>query len=140
MIDVMEEMGSGLAYGLVGLVLLAVGYRVIDMLTPGDIGRAIYTDRNSNAALVVSSGLIAIGAIVTTAIVTSHDDFTRGIVSAIGYGALGVFLLALSFVVVDRLTPGKLGVICMDDALHPAVFVTMASQLALGAIVSAAIG
>ena len=139
MTDLAEGLLSGLAYGGAGLLLLLFGYLVLDVLTPGRLTELIYTDRNVNAALVVASGLVALAAIITTAILTSDDKFTTGISNAIGYGLLGVLLQAVSFVVVDRLTPGKLGVICTDVDRHPAVFVTMAAHLAVGAIVAAAI-
>ncbi len=137
--DLAEGMLSGLGYGLVGMLLLAVGYKVLDVLLPGDLGKLIYTDRNRNAALVVASALIAVGTIVTTAIVTSDDDFSTGAANAAGYGLLGVVLLALAFVVMDKLTPGKLGVICTATERHPAIYVTMATLLTVGAIVAAAI-
>lgn len=137
--DLVNGLLSGLAYGGAGIALLMLGYVVIDVLTPGKLGELIYTHRNVNAALVVASGLLAIAAIVTTAILTSHDEFTRGIANTVGYGLLGVLLLGISFVVVDKLTPGKLGVICTDEDRHPAVYVTVAAHLAVGAIVAAAI-
>ena len=137
--DLVKGMVSGLGYGVVGLALLAVGYKVLDALLPGDLGVLIYTERNTNAALVVASGLVSLGSIVTTAIVTSHDELGRGIASATGYGLLGVVLLALTFVVMDRLTPGDLGVICTSPQPHPAVYVTVATLLTVGAVVAAAI-
>ena len=137
--DLAAGLLSGLAYGAAGITLLVIGYVVIDVLTPGKLGELIYAQRNANAALVLASGLIAIAGIVTTAIVTSDDEFSRGIANTVGYGLLGVVLLAISFVVIDKLTPGKLGVICTDEEPHPAVYVTMAAHLAVGAIVAAAI-
>lgn len=137
--DLAEGMLSGLGYGLVGMLLLAVGYKVLDVLLPGDLGKLIYTDRNRNAALVVASALIAVGTIVTTAIVTSDDEFLRGLGNTAGYGLLGVVMLAVAFVLADRLTPGELGTICTDPEPHPAVYVTVASHLAVGAILAAAI-
>jgi hypothetical protein len=41
--------------------------------------------------------------------------------------------------VIDRLTPGDLGEICTDPEGSPAVFVTAALQIALGAVLAAAI-
>ena len=137
--DLVNGLLSGLGYGAIGLVLLALGYKVLDALLPGDLGTQIYTERNTNAALVVAAGLVALGAIVTTAIVTSDEDFSTGAANAGGYGLLGVVLLALAFVVMDKLTPGKLGVICTEQERHPAIYVTMATLLTVGAIVSAAI-
>lgn len=130
---------SGLTYGLVGTALMMIGFVVVDLLTPGRLGELIWTERNRNAAIVLGSGLIAIGAIVTTAIATSFDDFGRGLASTVGYGLLGIALMAVSFVVLDLLTPGKLGAIVVDREPHPAAWVTASSHIAIGAIVCAAI-
>lgn len=137
--DLAAELLSGMAYGVAGIILLAIGYATLDLITPGDLRVLIYRDRNRNAALVASSGLIALAMIITVSIFSSHDDFARGLSSAVGYGLLGVLLLAVSFIVIDKVTPGDLGVICTDVEPHPAVYVTVASQLALGAILAAAI-
>lgn len=139
----MDELAAGLlsgcAYAAIGVVLLLLGYVVLDVLTPGHLSALIYEQRNANAALVLASGLVAIAAIVTTATVTSEDRFRDGIVSTGAYGLLGVAMLGVSFVLLDKLTPGKLGVICTDVERHPAVYVTVATHLAVGAIVAAAI-
>lgn len=137
--DLLAGLGSGLVFAVIGLVLMALGYRVVDTLTPGNLGDLVYVQRNRNAALLVSSGALAVGAIVTTAIATSADDFLLGVVEAAGYGLLGVLLLGLAFLLVDALTPGKLGEIVTDDVPHPAVYVSVATHIAVGAIVAAAI-
>ena len=137
--DLAFDLLAGLAYGAVGLALLALGYWVIDLLTPGRLTDLIYRDRNWNAAFVVGSGLLAIATIQVTAIITSHDDLDEGLAYSGTFGVLGIVLLAISFVVVDRLTPGDLGEIVCDRERHPAVVVTVANHLAVGAIVAAAI-
>ena len=137
--DLAFDLLAGLAYGALGLVLLAVGYGAIDLLTPGRLTDLIYRDRNWNAGAVVASGLVAISTILVTAIVTSHDDLDRGLAYAGSFGVLGIVLLVVSFLVVDRLTPGDLGEIVCDAARHPAVVVTVANHIAVGAIVAAAI-
>jgi uncharacterized membrane protein YjfL (UPF0719 family) len=137
--DLAFDLLAGLAYGVLGLVLLALGYGAIDLVTPGRLSDLIYRDRCMNAAAVVSSGLIAIATIVTTAIITSHDDLDEGLASAGGFGLLGIVLLVVSFLVVDKLTPGELGEIVTHQEQHPAVLVTVANHLAVGAIVAAAI-
>ena len=137
--DLAFDLLAGLAYGAIGLLLLAAGYIAIDVLTPGRLGDLIYRDRNWNAAAVVASGLIAIATIVVTAILTSHDDLDQGLAYAASFGILGVILLVVSFLVVDRFTPGDLGEIVCDHEHHPAVVVTVANHIAVGAIVAAAI-
>jgi len=139
--DLIAGLGSGLAFGLVGFAVLVVGYVVIDALTPGRLGRLIYDDRNVNAAVVAGSAVLALAAIVTTAIATSDDQLVEGLLDTAGYGLLGVGLLALAFVVTDRLTPGRLGeLVCAPgERIHPATIVTALTHLALGAVVAAAI-
>jgi hypothetical protein len=137
--DLAFDLLAGLAYGAIGLLLLAAGYIAIDVLTPGRLSDLIYRDRNWNAAAVVASGLIAIATIVVTAIITSHDDLDQGLAYAASFGILGVILLVVSFLVVDKFTPGDLGEIVCDQDRHPAVVVTVANHIAVGAIVAAAI-
>ncbi len=137
--DLAFDLLSGLAYGALGLVLLALGYGAIDLLTPGRLSDLIYRERNWNAAAVVASGLVAIATINVTAIITSHDDLDQGLAYAATFGLLGIVLLAISFVVVDKFTPGELGEIVCSPERHPAVVVTVANHVAVGAIVAAAI-
>ena len=137
--DLFVELGQILAWGGVAIVLLAIGYGVIDLLTPGRLGQLIYTGHNVNAAVVVASGVIAVGAIVTSSILSSLDGFGPGLISAFAFGLVGIALLAVSFLVLDRLTPGELGDIVTRSDPNPAAWVVAANHVALGAILAAAI-
>lgn len=137
--ELFEGVGQAFAWGALAVVLLAIGYFVIDLLTPGKLGDLIYLERNTNAAVVVASGVIAIGGVITTAIVTSDDGFADGLVSAGLYGLAGIVLVAVAFVILDWLTPGDLRVIVTQHDFNPAVWVVAANHLALGAILAAAI-
>lgn len=137
--ELFRGMGEAVAWGVMAIVLLALGYGVVDLLTPGKLGDLIYVDHNVNAAVVLASGILAIGTIVTTSIVTSLNGFLPGLVSAFSYGVLGIALLAVSFLVADRLTPGDLGAIVTHATPNPAAWVVAANHVALGAILAAAI-
>ncbi len=137
--ELLQGIGEGAAWGAMAIVLLALGYGVIDLLTPGRLGQLIYVDHNVNAAVVLASGVIAIGTIITTSILTSLDGFVPGLISAFAYGLLGIALLAVSFLVADRLTPGELGGIVTQATPNPAAWVVAANHVALGAILAAAI-
>ena len=141
--DLLDDLVGGvlatLAYAAVGTLVLGLGYVVLDAITPGNLRHLVYSDHNGNAAVLASANLLALGAIVTTAIVTSEDDLSSGVLEAGVYGLLGIGLLALAFKVIDVLTPGDLGQICTDPQGTPAVWVTAASQIALGAVLAAAI-
>jgi uncharacterized membrane protein YjfL (UPF0719 family) len=141
--DLLDDLVGGvlatLAYAAVGTLVLGLGYVVLDAITPGNLRHLVYADHNGNAAVLAGANLLALGGIVTTAIVTSDDDLGAGVLEAGVYGLLGIALLAVAFKVVDLLTPGNLGQICTDPQGTPAVWVTAAFQVALGAVLAAAI-
>lgn len=128
-----------LAYGAVGVVLMAIGYVLVDVATPGKLHELIWTERNRNAALLLSSNLLGVGTIVVAAIVASADDFKLGLIGAGAYGILGLVIMAAAFVLLDVTTPGKLGELLVDPEPHPAVWVSATVHLATGAIIAAAI-
>lgn len=138
--DLLADMASGLLYGLVGIVLLVLGYLVIDLLTPGHLGRRLAEERNRNAGLVVSAGMLAIGIIVTSAIIASEGDLGEGLARSFGFGLVGIVLLGVAFVVIDLVTPGKLGDSVMSEAEHePLAWLTAATLVSVGGIVAAAL-
>ncbi|MEV4479969.1 DUF350 domain-containing protein [Micromonospora coxensis] len=128
-----------LAYGVVGVVLMAVGYALVDIATPGKLHELIWTERNRNAALLLASNLAGVGIIVVAAIAASADDFVLGLVGASAYGLLGLVIMAAAFLLLDAATPGRLGEILVDPEPHPAVWVSAVVHLATGAIIAAAI-
>ncbi|MFF2541016.1 DUF350 domain-containing protein [Kitasatospora sp. NPDC058063] len=137
--DILHGLGAAAAYGTLGVVLLLLGIGLVDLLTPGKLGRQIWVERNRNAAVLLSSALLGIGGIVFTAIMYTYADFGKGLVSTACYGLLGLVLMAVAFWLVDLLTPGRLGEILVDPEPHPAVWVSAACNIAVAAVVSAAI-
>jgi uncharacterized membrane protein YjfL (UPF0719 family) len=128
-----------LAYGVVGVALMAVGYVLVDVATPGKLHELIWVERNRNAALLLASNLAGVGIIVVAAIAASADDFALGLVGAAAYGILGLVIMAAAFLLLDVATPGKLGELLVDPEPHPAVWVSAVVHLATGAIIAAAI-
>ena len=139
MADFLTELAGGFLYGAVGIVLLVVGFATIDLLTPGRLGHLIVHDRNRSAGIIASAGLVAVGAIVTTAIASADGSLGEGLAETAGYGGIGVLMLGLAFFVIDLITPGKLGEFVVGEGEQPAAWMTAAALLAVGAIVAAAI-
>ncbi|MEO5679629.1 MAG: DUF350 domain-containing protein [Acidimicrobiales bacterium] len=137
--DIGEGLLASLAYVGVAVVLLALGFFVIDLLSPGRLSTVIMKDRNRNAAVVASAGMISLAIVVGTSVLTTHDDFTVGLISTAIFGLVGVILQAVVFVVLDRLTPGKLGDVVCDPEPHPGAYLIAASLLASGIIVATCI-
>ncbi|MER8047227.1 DUF350 domain-containing protein [Streptomyces sp. NPDC094032] len=139
MSDIVNGLGRASAYGALGVVLLILGIFLVDLLTPGKLGRQIWEDRNRNAAILLSSALLGIGGIVFTSIWTTYEDFAKGLVSTAAFGLLGLVMMAVAFVVVDLVTPGRLGATLVDPEPHPAVWVTASCNIAVSAVLSASI-
>jgi uncharacterized membrane protein YjfL (UPF0719 family) len=128
-----------IVYGAVGIGLMAAGFVLVDLLTPGRLRELIWVQRNSNAALLLSANQLGIAVIVFTAIITSYDEFGKGLASTVLFGLLGIVLMGLAFLVLDMLTPGKLGEIICEDQPHPAARVSAASHFGVALIVAACI-
>ncbi|BCB77594.1 hypothetical protein GCM10022251_63110 [Phytohabitans flavus] len=137
--DLVTDLLVTLAYGAVGVVLMAFGYVLVDIATPGRLRELIWVERNRNAALLLASNLAGVGIIVIAAILASADDFADGIVGAGAYGVLGLLVMAAAFLLLDLASPGKLGEILVDPEPHPAVWVSAVVHLATGGIIAAAI-
>ena len=136
----LESIGFAVAYTGVGIVLLVLGFYALDLLTPGHLGRHIAENRSVNSALVLAAGFLGQGAIVFASIWTNGTSaFGLALLYTVVFGILGVLLQAVAFVVLDLITPGKLGEHLMEPAFHPASLVSAAVQLAVAAIIVASI-
>ena len=137
--DLLEGAGRSIVFGLVGIGLMAVGFLLIDLLTPGKLRDLIWVQRNPNAALLLAANQLGIGAIVFTAILTSYSDFAQGLASTVLFGLLGIAIMALAFLVLDWMTPGKLGEVICTQERHPGAMVSAASHFGAALIVCACI-
>ncbi|SDY22612.1 protein of unknown function [Micromonospora pattaloongensis] len=139
MTTLITDLLVSLAYGAVGVLLMGIGYVLVDVATPGRLHELIWTDRNRNAALLLASNLAGVGIIVVAAINASDESFLLGLIGSAAYGLVGLLVMAGAFLLLDLATPGKLGQILVDPEPHPAVWVSAVIHLATGAVVAAAI-
>lgn len=130
---------GALAYSVIGIVLMVLGFFIVDWLTPGKLGELIWTQRNRNAALLLSSNLLGVGLIVVGAIWASEGNLVQGVVSTFVFGVIGLGAMAFAFLILDAITPGKLGALVVDEEPHPAVWVSSAMHLALGGVIAMAL-
>jgi len=137
--DLLAGAGRSVVFGLIGIGLMAVGFVLVDVLTPGKLRDLIWVDRNPNAALLLAANQLGIAVIVFTAIFTSYADFVQGLLSTLIFGVIGIGIMGVAFIVLDLLTPGKLGdVICTPEP-HPGARVSAASHFGAALIVCACI-
>ena len=136
----LASIGYAAAYTGVGIALLVLGFYVLDVLTPGHLGRHIYENRSLNAAITLAAGFLGQGAIVFASIWTNATSgFGLALLYTVVFGVLGVVLQAVAFLVLDLISPGKLGEHLVEAAFHPASLVSAAVQLAVAAIIVASI-
>ncbi len=134
------SLGYAVVYALLGVVLLVVGFAALDILTPGRLARHIWTERSVNAGIVLSAGFLGQGAIVFTAIWTNGEAaFGAAFLSTVVFGLVGVLMQAVSFLLIDLATPGKLGDVVTAVPFHPASLVIASAQLAVSLAVVASI-
>jgi uncharacterized membrane protein YjfL (UPF0719 family) len=137
---VLASIGYAVAYTGVGIVLLTLGFVALDLLTPGRLGRHIHEERSVNAGIVLAAGFLGQGMIIFAAIWTNATSgFGEALLYTVVFGVLGVLLQAVAFVVLDLITPGKLGAHVTEVAFHPASLVLAAVQLSVAAIIVASI-
>ena len=122
------------------MVLLVAGFFVFDALTPGRLGSRIYEARSMNAAIIVAAIFMGLGAIEAVAIYTNGAaNFGSAFGWTAGFGVVGILLQAISFLILDAVTPGSLREIAVDDRFHPGALVAAASQLAVSLVICASI-
>jgi hypothetical protein len=67
-----EYLGYGIGvtmlYGLVGILLMLIGYKVVDFITPGNLGKEITENRNVALSILVGSMMLGLCIIIAAAI------------------------------------------------------------------------
>ncbi|GAA1871910.1 DUF350 domain-containing protein [Myceligenerans crystallogenes] len=139
LIELLGETVAVLAYGILGILLLALGVAVLDWLTPGRIAHLVWEKRNRNAALLVASNVVGLGIVVTAAIWASEGSLLDGLLQTVVYGLVGIVLMTGAFLLLDLLTPGRLGLLLVDEKPHPAAWVSAALHVVIGAVVALAV-
>ena len=128
-----------LLYFVIGFAVLALGFVALDVLTPGNLRRQVYTDRNPNAAILVGANHLSLAIIVVTAILTSDDSLGQGLVDSAVYGLLGVVLQALALRLLDAFVPGHLRALVAEPRMSGAAWAVASSLVAIGAVNAAAL-
>ena len=137
--DLLNGAGRSVVFGLIGIGLLALGFVLVDLLTPGKLKDLIWRDRNPNAALLLAANQLGIAVIVFTAIFTSYDSFSQGVASTVIFGVIGIAIMGFGFMVLDWMTPGKLGEVICTAERHPGATVSAAAHFGTALIVAACI-
>lgn len=134
-----QNLVAALLYFAVGVVVLAAGFLMVDILTPGDLRRLVFVEYRPNAVAVASAMYAALAAVVITAIATSSDSLAQGLLDAAVYGLIGVLLQGIALVVMEVAVPGRFRDLITADTLHPSAIATAVVLLAVGGVNAAAL-
>ena len=132
-----ESVLQVLAYTGVGLVVLTIGFLVLDVLTPGKLGHLVM-EGNPGAGLLSATALASLGLILYFAIYFTGAGWD-GLDDAAVFGIVGVAAQAAGFFILDMLIPGKLADHCFEPKLHPAAWVTAGIQIAVALVICASL-
>ncbi|WP_241562091.1 DUF350 domain-containing protein [Streptomyces hoynatensis] len=142
--DIFESAGQALLYGLVGFAVMAVAFVALDLVTPGNLARVVWRERNKGAAVLLGGQMLGVGVVVQAAIGASESEegLGYGLLSTGLYGLAGVVVMTGVFAVVAAITPGKMGAMVLEDRdgkPHPAAWVQGATYVGTALMVGAAL-
>ncbi|MEP9415269.1 DUF350 domain-containing protein [Gordonia sp. VNQ95] len=134
-----DNLAQAASFSLVGIALLILGYAALDLVTPGRLRQLVWVEHNRNAMIMTVSMVIGLSLVLVGSVFdTASLELWRGLVYTIAYAVVAIAVMMWSFVLIDWLTPGKLGTILLDDSReHPAIWVTAAVFVGIGAVIAA---
>ena len=136
--DLVHGIGAILLYGVVGLLLMFVGFYAIDLTTPGKLSRLVHRGL-PNAVIITASGLLSMAFIVVVAIFNSASDLTAGLITALVYGLLGIIVQVVAVRLLEWATRIDVGKTIEKETFQPVSVVVGAAHIALGLVVAVAI-
>ncbi len=136
---VIKGVVATIAYFAVGMAVLAAGFLMVDLLTPGKLRQLVFVDRRPNAVVLACAMYIALATVIISAIANSYSQLGQGLVGVAVYGLLGVVLQGIALLTLRFVIPGDFGEHVDEPQLHPAAFATAAMLLAVGGVTAAAL-
>lgn len=137
--DLIDGIGVSLAYFGVGALVLAAGFVVLDLLTPGSLRHHIFVDHRPNAAVLQVASALALAIIVVTVMVNASDELVWGLMDVVVYGLLGVVFQAVTLVILELVVPGRFRDLVAAPTFSTASLAVAATLVAVAAVNAAAI-
>jgi uncharacterized membrane protein YjfL (UPF0719 family) len=134
-----DNTGAIIAYALVGLVLFVIGFYVVDLATPGRLISVIRHEKNPNASLLASAGMISVGIIVSASIFASDADLLEGLIATAVYGLVGIIAQTVAMLVFNLLIGLKVKDICREEHLEPATWMLAVTYVMIGFVTAFAV-
>ena len=138
-----EVLGRGAlaiaSYAALGVILLIIGFYVIDLAIPGKLSQLIKVDRNPNATLLTGSGLAAVGLIVSASIWSSGGALHEGLLATLVFGLVGIAVQTVAMIAFDKVAGISVRELVKEPDLQPGTRLLAVTHLVIGLITAAAV-
>lgn len=131
--------GAIASYAAVGVVLMIIGFYVIDLAIPGKLSHLIKTERNPNATLLTTSGLAAVGLIVAASIWASGGRLLEGLAGTAVFGLVGIAVQTVAMLLFDKIVGISVRDLAKEPELQPGTRLLAVTHLAIGLITAVAV-
>ncbi|MBB2913235.1 uncharacterized membrane protein YjfL (UPF0719 family) [Streptosporangium becharense] len=138
-----EHLGLGalaiVSYAVLGVLLLIIGFYVIDLAIPGKLSKMIKEDRNPNATLLTTSGLAAVGLIVAASIWSAGGALHEGLLVTLVFGLVGIAVQTVGMVAFDKVAGISVRELVQEPELQPGARLLAVTHLAIGLVTAIAV-
>ncbi len=123
-----------LSYFVLAAVILVVGFVILDLITPGKLHELVFVHHLPNAAVITVAQQVSIGIIVVTAVLTSSDILSEGLLETAVFGALGLVIQVVVMAVLEAVIPGRFRDLVEDPKLRSGAVVAAVILIVVGAV------
>ncbi|WJZ02292.1 DUF350 domain-containing protein [Corynebacterium freiburgense] len=133
------EIAATFAYFALSIVILVIGFLVLDLITPGRLRQLVFVKHLPNAALITGAQQIALGIIIVSAILHSSADLLTGLFDVAVFGGIGVLIQTGALACIEFLTPHRFRDVIGDPKPRAGVFVAATTIIVISVINAACI-
>ena len=123
-----------LSYFVLATVILVVGFVILDLITPGKLHELVFVHHLPNAAVITVAQQVSIGIIVVTAVLTSSDILSEGLLETAVFGALGLVIQVVVMAVLEAVIPGRFRDLVEDPKLRSGAVVAAVILIVVGTV------
>ncbi|MFD0886551.1 DUF350 domain-containing protein [Streptosporangium algeriense] len=142
-VSLAETLGRGAlaiaSYAALGVILLIIGFYVIDLAIPGKLSKLIKVDRNPNATMLTASGLTAVGLIVAASIWSSGGALHEGLLATLVFGLVGIAVQTVAMVAFDKVVGISVRELVTKPDLQPGARLLAVTHVVIGLITAVAV-
>ncbi|MFT3898958.1 MAG: DUF350 domain-containing protein [Gordonia sp. (in: high G+C Gram-positive bacteria)] len=104
------------SYGLLGILVLILGYIALDVVTPGKLKITLWEESQQDGVILTAGFLVSLGVVYAAAVRAGGmtEYLWQGLLFAFIYSIAAIALMIFAYFLIDWLTPHKLGELLMN--------------------------